>query len=561
MEKEIQFHGGTSFKDYLKGEDLMNRPWYKNYPYKEDVQIPEESLYILLDKTVRLYGDQPAVIFEDKIVTYIELKDQVDRLASAWKELGYQKGERIGLMLSNHPDYIISYYAALSLGLIIVQVNPMYTPRELLQILYDSKLTYLVTDPPALETVRKVYDNYRFRHIMLSQMTVDHQEDDIFQNLDELKGHSKTFEKPVSISVHDDVAIIQYTGGTTGKMKGAMLTHYNLMANVIQSYAAYKGKLQLGQEVVLAATPLYHVYAMTSAMNFGIFIGGTILLIRKFDIDYVLESIKKYRPTFFPGVPKMYNAFINHPQVESYGLDCIKVCSSGSAPLPVDVIKRFEYLTNAVISEGYGLSETSPTTHRNPTNGTRKVGSIGIPVPFTDCLIVDDYGQELPPMAIGELLIRGPQVMKGYWGNKDETNKALQNDWLYTGDLAMMDQDGYFFIVGRKKEMIIVGGFNIYPQEVEGVLYEHPNIKEVAVAGIPNEVEGEIVKAYIVPKDGCQVDLEEVRGYCYQKLTRYKVPKEFEIRDSLPRNTVGKLLKRILIQEEKEKDSITTSSH
>ena len=438
-----------------KGErlmnDLNNRPWYKLLPMNEEFRIPELSVNDLLENSVNLYGERIAVIFEDKKITYCELKDQVDRLASAWKEMGYQKGERIGLMLNNHPDYIVSYYAALALGLIIVQINPLYTPRELLQILNDSKLTYLVTDSHAIDTVRKVDDLYHFQHIILSQMTVDHQ-DDKFLSLDELKVHSKTLENPVPISIYDDIAIIQYTGGTTGKMKGAMLTHFNLVANVIQSYEMYKDKLRFGQEVVLTATPLYHVFAMSSAMNLGIYMGASILLFKKFDIDYVLESIKKYRPTFFPGVPKMYIAFVNHPLVEDYGLDCIKVCSSGSAPLPIEVINRFESLTNAVISEGYGLSETSPTTHRNPTYGMRKVGSIGIPVPLTDAKIVDDYGQELPPEFVGELLIKGPNVMKGYWNNDEETKIALQDGWLFTGDLAVMDKDGFFFIVGRKKK-------------------------------------------------------------------------------------------------------------
>lgn len=532
--------------------DLTNRPWYKFYTNQNELQVPEISLYSILEKTNKQYGERTAIIYEHTKTTYSELKDKVDRLAAAWKELGAQKGERIGLMLANHPDYIVSYYAAQALGLSVVQINPMYTPRELLQIVSDSHVSYLVTDSSALKTVREVRVLYNFRHIFVSQMKNDDQ-DRMFLNLEELKKHPYPLEAPVPASVHNDVAVIQYTGGTTGKMKGVMLTHYNLVANVIQSYCMYGEKMLSGREVVLTATPLYHVYAMTSAMNLGIYIGGTLLLFKKFEVDNVLEHIKEYRPTFFPGVPKMYNAFVNHPQVDSYGLDCLKLCSCGSAPLPVEVIKRFEHLTGATIGEGFGLSEASPSTHRNPSTGMRKVGSIGIPLPGTDCIIADDNGQELPTGCVGELLIKGPQVMKGYWNNEQETRRSLQNGWLYTGDLAMMDEDGYFYIVGRKKEMIIVGGFNIYPQEVEGVLYEHPDVKEAAVVGIPDPLNGEIVKAYIVPKEGCQIDLEELKGHCYLKLTRYKVPKEFEIRDSLPRNTVGKLLKRLLVQEEQDK--------
>ncbi|MFS0763843.1 long-chain-fatty-acid--CoA ligase [Peribacillus phoenicis] len=531
---------------------LINRPWYKFYRDPKELKVPEISLYSILKETVKLYGERVAIIYEHTNTTYSELKDKVDRLAAAWKELGFQKDERIGLMVANHPDYIISYYAAQALGLIVVQINPMYTPRELLYILSDCQVSYLVADPDALKTVRQVCDSYKLKNIFVSQMRSDDSSSE-FLDLDKLKKHSYHLEKQASISTTNDVAVIQYTGGTTGKMKGAMLTHYNLIANLMQGYSLLKEKMLPGQEVILTAVPLYHVYGMNSIMNLGVYIGATLLLIKKFQVEDILEQIKEYRPTFLPGVPKMYNAFVNHPHVERYGLDCFKLCSCGSSPLPVEVIKRFEHLTGAEILEAFGLSEASPLTHRNPLIGMRKVGSIGIPVPGTDSIIVDDNNQELPSKCIGELLIKGPQVMKGYWNNEQETNRSLQNGWLYTGDLAMMDEDGYFYIVGRKKEMIIVGGFNIYPQEVEGVLYEHPDVKEAAVVGIPNLVNGETVKAYVVPKDGCQIDLEELRGQCYLKLTRYKVPKEFEIRESLPRNTVGKLLKRLLVQEEQEK--------
>lgn len=533
--------------------NLITRPWSTFYVKEKELRVPEISLYAILEKTANQYGKQTAIIYEHKRITYSELKHQVDCLAASWRGMGACKGQRIGLMLSNHPDYIISYYAAQALGLIVVQVNPMYTPRELFQIVSDSKMSYLVTDSGALNAVCEVCESYKFKHIFLSQDQKNTQ-DYLFHSLEELKRSGHPLDKPAAVSVHQDVAVIQYTGGTTGQMKGAMLTHYNLVANVVQSYCMYGEKMLLGQEVILTATPLYHVYAMTSAMNLGIYIGGTLLLFKKFEVDNVLECIKTYRPTFFPGVPKMYNAFVNHPEVESYGLECLKLCSCGSAPLPIEIIKRFEYLTGAIIGEGFGLSEASPSTHRNPTNGVRKIGSIGIPMPGTDCMIIDDNAQELPPRCVGELLIKGPQVMKGYWNNEKETLRSLQDGWLLTGDLATMDEEGYFYIVGRKKEMVIVGGFNIYPQEVESILYEHPAVKEAAVVGIPDQSNGEVIKAYIVPKDEFQVDLEELKGHCYMKLTRYKVPKEFEIRESLPRNAVGKLLKRLLVQEEQEKE-------
>lgn len=533
---------------------LVNRKWFEFYPpeVKKGISYPEVPLYKLLEHTAAQYRSRAAIICEEGTITYKELKKKVDQLAGAWDRRGLVKGERIGLMVSNHPDYIIAYYAALKLGLIVVQINPRYTARELLQIIDDAGMNFLVVEEEHLSTVEQVKDMCD-----LSQVFVANGGDSDSRSITHLIQQAILLEKEIPISVKEDVAVIQYTGGTSGKMKGAMLTHFNLVANVVQSNAMYGEKMEKGKEVVLTATPLYHVYAMTSAMNLGIYIGASILLIRKFVVEDVLDKIKRYQPTFFPGVPGMYNAFVNHPDVESYGLDCLKFCSSGSAPLPVEIIKRFESLTGAVIGEGFGLTEASPSTHRNPTFGVRKVGSIGIPLPGTDSKVVNEENQELPENSVGELVIKGPQVMKGYWKKEDETSDALRNGWLYTGDLAMTDEDGYFYIVGRKKEMIINGGFNIYPQEIESVLYEYPDVKESAVVGIPNREKGEIVKAYIVAKEGHTIDLEELKGHCYRNLTRYKVPKQFEITEKLPRNTVGKLLKRKLLEAEKQKEDDT----
>src|SRR5699024_10584294 len=311
----------------------------------------------------------------------------------------------------------------------------------------------------------------------------------------------------------------------------------------------YDGKMKPGKEVVLTETPLYHVYAMTSAMNFGIYTGSTIVLMEKFETNYALYLIEKYKPTFFPGVPKMYSAFVNTPNISEYNLSSLEYCSCGSAPIPIEVIKRFETLTDAVIGEGFGLTETSPTSHRNPPGGVRKTGSVGIPIPNTDSKIVDETGKELPNGSIGELIIKGPQVMKGYWNNLEETSKALINGWLYTGDLARQDKEGYFYVVGRKKEMIIVGGFNIFPKEVENIIYEFADVSEAAVVGLPNESE-EIVSAYVAPKCDRYIDVKELEGFCYRNLTPYKVPKRFIIVESLPRNAVGKILKRKLIEIE-----------
>lgn len=546
-------------KKYIKtsfdegGDLLLNylteRRWYRAYTkeMKADLVIPEISIYTLFNETATKYGERAAIIYEDQTTTYSELKSKVDRLATAWNNLGMKKGKKIGIMLNNHPDYLICYYAAQLLGLTVIQINPNYTHREFLQLASDSEVNYLVIEQDSPLDPRQLIEEIVF----LEQIFISGIEPlGEFRTLSQFIEGTEPTVKEAPISVREDIAVIQYTGGSTGKIKGAMLSHYNLIGNVIQSYMTYGKRMKFGDEMVLTAIPLYHVYGMASAMNLGVYIGATILLFPKFDVDDVLEKVKKYQPTFFPAIPQMYNAFINYPNVESYGLECLKFCSSGSGPNPVEVIKRFEALTGATISEGYGLSETSPSTHRNPSDGIRKVGSIGVPLPGTDCLIVDEDSNELPPKSVGELIIKGPQIMNGYWKKTEETKRTVRNGWIYTEDLAIMDEDGYFFIVGRKKEMVTVGGFNIYPLEIEGILYEHPDIEEAAVIGIPDPQFGEIAKAFIVAKKGRQLDVEDVKGHCYRKLTHNKVPKLFEIRERLPRNSVGKLLKKTLVDKE-----------
>lgn len=530
----------------------QERPWEKYHIHTLNELGPAEiSIYGLLHDSAKRNGTRTAVTFQGEELTYEQLKSRTDRVAGCWREMGFEKGERIGLMIRNHPDYMVAYYAAHALGLVVVQINPNYTVRELVQILTDAGVSYMVVDGVSINTVEKVENMYPFKAIITSQTTVTKKKASIF-HMEDLMVSDTVLDTPAVVDTENDVAVIQYTGGTTGKIKGAMLTHKNLIANVMQSYVMYKERISLDQERVLAATPLYHVYAMTSAMNLGIYMGANILLIAKFQIDEVMQIIKKYQPTFFPGVPKMYISFVNYPNAKDYGLDCFQVCSCGSAPLPVEVIKRFESVSGTKILEGFGMSETSPTTHRTPINGETKIGSVGIPVPETDSIIIDDDHNKLGLNTVGELLVKGPQIMKGYWENETETNSVLKNGWMHTGDLAMQDEDGYFYIVGRKKEMIIIGGFNIYPPEIESVLYEYPSLEEAAVVGIPDSEEGETVKAYIVPKDGCTIEVEELKAHCYQNLTPYKVPKQFEIMDELPRNTVGKLLKRKLVEKEKE---------
>ncbi len=355
----------------------------------------------------------------------------------------------------------------------------------------------------------------------------------------------------------DDVAVLQYTGGTTGVPKGAMLTHYNIFANVMQTQCWAHSALRRGEDTYLLVIPFFHIYGFTVGMMEGVWRGVQQVLIPKYDVEALLRAIRDYRPTYFPAVPTIYISLLNHPQAKQYGLDKIRLFNSGSAPLPVEVIEQFERLTGGTLNEGYGLSEASPVTHTTPTLGRRKPGSIGLPLPDTDIKIVDlETGTHAVPIGEeGELCIAGPQVMKGYWNRPDETAIALRTDdagrtWLYTGDVARMDEDGYCYIVQRKKDMIIVGGFNVYPSEVEGVLYAHPAVMEAAVIGVPDAYRGEVVKACVVIKPDATATVAELIEHCKGGLAEFKVPAKLEIRDSLPKTVVGKILHRVLREEE-----------
>ncbi|MGG3694356.1 long-chain-fatty-acid--CoA ligase [Heyndrickxia ginsengihumi] len=521
---------------------MEKRPWLDKYIVDVETAFttPESDLYSMLEHTAGKLGENTALIYEDNQITFKQLKTEVDCLAHAWYKLGLKKSERIGVMMENHPDYVRCYYAAMKLGMIVVQINPMYTKRELAEIFTDAELSYLVIQSDYIEKITEFTD---FTHVFTSGTPAKNQS---FYNIANLIEQSSPSGNKAQIDIKKDVAVIQYTGGTTGKMKGAMLSHFNLFSNLVQSNIIYGDRIQWEHETLLTVIPLYHVYGMTAGMNVGIYTGAANIIVPRFDMNVVLKIIKTYKPSMFPGVPKMFSAFVNYPNIEQCGLDCLKICTSGSAPLPDEIIRKFERITGVTIEEGYGLSEASPVTHRNPPFGIRKIGSIGVPFPKTDCKIVNDEEAELPVNTIGELLIKGPQVMLGYWQKEEETNKAFKHGWFHTGDLAMMDEDGYFYIVGRKKEMMIVSGFNVYPQEVENVLYEYPYVVEAAVIGVPDQERGEIIKAFIVPKEGTTLDINQVKAFCYQRLTRYKVPKIYEIRDGLPRNPVGKILKRLL---------------
>ncbi|MFC4770273.1 long-chain-fatty-acid--CoA ligase [Effusibacillus consociatus] len=518
------------------------------------IAIPVHPVFQFLSDTAEKFPEQTALRSEDQTYTYRQLKDQVDRWSKALADLGLQKGERVAVMFPNCPEYVISYYAVLQAGGIVVQTNPLYTENELAYIFQDSGTGWVISSFEHLEKLSRVREETDLRKLLLFGESSDPtHESGFIHDAGKLIASTPPSPPNIGIDPQQDVAVLQYTGGTTGRSKGVMLTHYNVVANAYQSFQFSSPVLQIPGEVLLGTSPLYHVYGMTSCMNVAVLIGGTMILLPKFDKDEVIEIIGKHRPTLFLGVPTMYISLLHHPKSAEVDMSSLKLCFCGSAPMPVEVIRLFEEKTGARIVEGYGLSEASPVTHRNPAVGLRKPGSIGIPFPNTEARIVDlETGtRDLAHGQAGELLVRGPQVMKGYWNNEEDTRSALRDGWLYTGDIAMMDEDGYFYIVGRKKEMIITGGFNVYPKEVEEVLYQHPGVQEVAVIGIPDSYRGEAVKAFIVPKPGAVITEQELMDFCRDQLAAYKRPRSVEFRDSLPKTAVGKILKRRLVEQER----------
>lgn len=529
------------------------RKWLEYYPehISKEITIPDISLAGMLKETVSKYGDNKALYFLGKTTTYKELGNLVNAFTSALQQKGVTKGDRAAIMLPNCPQYVISYYGILQAGGIVTQLNPMLVGKELEYILNDSGAETIVIYEPLLPVLNQVIDNTSVKNVIKVNLEGT-------DTTDDFSAEFQTFLKsinnqPVRIesNPNEDIAILQYTGGTTGRSKGVMLTHRNLLANIMQSYEFFQDAIDMGKERFLSVIPLFHVYGMSSCMNLSIYTAAMNILLPRFDVDEVLETIKTVQPTSFPGVPTMYIALINHPKVSEYGLDSIEICNSGSAPMPVEIMRAFEEKTGAKIAEGYGLSESSPTTHCNPLFATRKPGSVGIGVPSTDYKIVDlsTGDNELPPGEVGEIIIKGPQIMKGYWNMPVESAQTLRNGWLYTGDIAYMDEDGYLYIVDRKKDLIIASGYNVYPRDVEEVLYEHPSIQEAVVVGVPDTYRGETVKAVIVLKEGSTCTEEELINYCRTNLSAYKVPRIIDFRKELPKTGVGKILRRKIREE------------
>jgi long-chain acyl-CoA synthetase len=588
-------------------------PWLQHYDSGVPAQIPQPKhlLHELLSDAARAFPGRPAIVFFGKRIRYRQLDHLSTRFAHALRGLGIKAGDRVAIVLPNIPQCVIAFYGALKAGAIVVLGNPLLPEQELRRQLRDAGAQVLLTLESLRGMAERVCPDTSIRQVIFT---------DVREYLPlrwrpwvaslieerplavELEGsHTLSFASDTSPSrtgvmaggaqgtapseqalfrassfqhllrrqpsrplesgtTSDDLALIQYTAGMTGSPKGVMLSHGNLVANIVQR-RHWMTDAKRGQEVVLSMLPLSHMYGITTGMNMAVALAGALVLVPTSRTDQVLQAMKRYRPTLFSGTPALYLAIANYPKVRRYGIATIRVCVSGSAPLPVEVQEAFEKLTRGHLVEAYALTEASPSTHANPHKGERRLGSIGLPLPSTDARIVDrETGEPLPPGAAGDLLIRGPQVMRGYWNLPEETALALRDGWLHTGDVARMDEDGFFTVIGRKQDLILSGPYQVYPRDVEEVLYEHPKVLEVAVVSMPAKAEQDdgctasapappFIKAFVVLKRGQRATTEELLAYARKRLDAYQVPHQIEFRTKLPKNSVGKVLRDLLIQE------------
>ena len=553
----------------------MDRIWTRHYDPRvpADLAFTPRTLVNLFDTTCREFAGRPALTLKGKTLTYAELKNQVDRFAVGLAGLGVRTDSRVAVWMPNLPQFVIAYFATLKLGAQVVGTNPLYVEREIEHQFNDAGVHVVVTlDFLWWGRLRGILNRTAVQHVVVTSIP-----DYLPFPLNllaplKLRKTGQYVKVPREPRVHffkellatdappipaptftwDHPAQLLYTGGTTGLSKGAVLTHRNLWCNAQQAVSWFPMVVP-GREVLLACLPYFHSFGNMVSLLWPFSLGAHIVLApNPRDIADLVASIRKYRVTLFPAVPALYNGIINYPGIERIDISSIKACFSGSAPLPVEVMTRFETLTGGKITEGFGLTETSPITHVNPLEGLRKPGSIGIPLPATDMKIVDaDTGtRELGLNEEGELCIRGPQVMSGYWNRPDETAQMIRDGWLYTGDLARLDGDGYAFICGRKKDMIIVSGYNVYPDEVDQVLFAHPKVLEAATIGVPDERRGERIKSFIVLRPGEQATAEEILEYCRRELAAFKVPREIAFLPELPKSAMLKILRRELRDRE-----------
>lgn len=513
-----------------------------------NVEIPDWRVFDLLEQSAAKYGDHDAMIFYQSHTTYRQLWQAVNRFARTLQDRGVRRGDRVALMLPNCPHYVIAYYGALLAGAVVTQINPLLVERELEGLLEDSGSRLMVALDSVLPRVEAVRSRTVLETVVGVSFTGSAARDGVEDFMDVMASASQDVPEPVAVGSLDP-AVLQYTGGTTGRSKGAVLTHRNLVANVLQMHVV--SEFYPGEERTLAVIPLFHVYGMTVAMNLGIYIGASLVLLPRFELSEVVDAITRHRITLWPGVPTMYVALLQVPNLDPSAVNSIRLCNSGSAPLPVELMQRFEERTGASILEGYGLSEASPTTHAHAVWMKRKPGTVGIPLPSTEFRIVDPHTlEDLGPGELGELWIRGPQVMKEYWNRPDETQSTLvDGEWLRTGDLASCDEEGYLSIMDRLKDLIIASGYNVYPREIEEVLYQHPDVVEAVVVGAPDSYRGETVRAVVVPKPGSNLTESALGEYLAANLAAYKRPTLLEFRESLPKSAVGKILRRVVREE------------
>jgi long-chain acyl-CoA synthetase len=536
----------------------QQKPWLKVYDPRidEHVNISHNSLYDFLHDSVSRYHNQPAFTFFNKVWTYNDTKMVTDQFAAALYKIGFSKGDRLSIMLPNSPHYIFTLFGTFRLGGIAVQVNPMYVEREIEHVLTDSDSHYIVVLDAFYPKIKQIQPNTSLKKIIVVSFGAERfelAEGDYY--FDEFLNENVNIPA-VEIDSYEDVALLQYTGGTTGVSKGVMLTHRNLLANFNQvcdfAYKACDNKPD--NLKMITVLPMFHVYGLSSVALCGIREGANQIVLPRFDVKEVMETINREKPFQMSAVPTMYFALNSQPDLDACCFNEMYYLSSGGAPLPVEQVKMFEKKTGAMLLDGYGLSESAPTAIFSPPFVPRKYGSVGIPVPSTIARIVYETPEgyvDAPVGEEGELIIQGPQVMKGYWNRPEETAAVLKDGWLFTGDIAKMDEDGYFYIVDRKKDMIIASGYNVYPSEVEDVLYRLEGIEEVLVIGIPDQYRGETVKAFIKLKNGHSLSEEEIKQFGMKHLAPYKAPKEVEIREELPKSSVGKLLRRVLRDQEK----------
>jgi long-chain acyl-CoA synthetase len=554
------------------------RPWLRHYEdgVPHDIAVPDTTLPELVDRTAaRVPAKVATRLFLDPrlpvpAMTWGQMRERSLRFATALFQLGVRKGDRVAIMLPNGPEFPVAFFGALRIGAIPVNTNPMYVARELHAQLEDSGSETLVLLDQFFPRLREVHAATRVRRAIVVDVTENlpwpartlarfaqrrsgerprvPAETDVSFFHDLLRQYPPT--PPGASLSPSDVALLQYTGGTTGTPKAAMLTHRNLVANATQARAWFP-RLREEEEVILGAVPLFHAYGLLSILLLGVMAAGEMVLLPRPRPDAVLEALHRFRPTLFPGVPTLYAGIVDHPRVHEYDLRTGTKCLSGAASLPPSLVERFEALTGGRLVEGFGLTETSPLTHGNTIDGERRVGSIGVPVPGTDARVVDlATGEPLPAGGTGELEVRGPQVMLGYRGRPAETAEAMHDGWLRTGDICRMDEDGFFHVVDRRKDMIDASGFKVFPREVEEALLLHPAVQEAVVAGVPDAYRGETVKAYVVLRPGAAATAEEITRFCRLHLAAFKIPRLVEFRKELPKSMVGKYLRRVLVEEE-----------